>query len=505
MTVRGLAQLRGADVVVYDREVDVRILRQARPDAELIDVGSGAAKPLAQEAISYLVAEKAREGKTVARLKMGDPFIFDRGGEEALFLHQNGVALEVVPGVPLTVGVPAHAGIPITYPGGGDALVIVRGFDETGKAMPDVDWDAIARLSPTLLCYAGASQVPRLLDALLAHGTAPDTPAAIITAGTLPTQETEAGTISELLRTVHDRPLRHPALLVVGQVVAFREHLRWFDRRPLFGRRIVVTRPRDQAAELMDRLTALGADPIAAPMIRIAPPEDPQPLRHAAAHASGFDWIVFTSGNAADAFMRAFFESGKDVRALHGPRLCAVGPATAERLAAYGIAVDLVPREFRAEAAFEAIRQMGSLQGARVLLPRADIGREALGGALRQAGAEVTDVVAYRTMAEEGQREGDPDVYGMLLNGRIDAVTFTSASAVRNFANVFGREQAADLLRHTAVAVIGPVTAETAASLGIGVTVQPDTYTIPALVDALAHYFSAPGSGLPTPGLESGA
>jgi uroporphyrinogen III methyltransferase / synthase len=490
MTTRGMTLLRKADVVVYDHDVDPRIVRLARSDAELIDVGSGAAKALAQEAISYLVAEKAREGRSVARLKVGDPFIFDRGGEEALFLHQNGIPLEVVPGVPLTVGVPAYAGIPITYPGGGDALVIVRGYDETGKAMPDVDWNAIGHLDATLLCYASASQVPRLLDTLLAHGTAPDTPAAIITGGTLATQETDAGTVSNLLARVKDHPLKSPALLVVGKVVAFREHLRWFDRRPLFGKRIVVTRPRDQAAELVNRLTALGADTIAAPMIRIAPPEDLTPLQQSAAQASTFDWIVFTSGNAVDAFMRAVFEGGNDVRSLHGPRLCAVGAATGEKLAAYGIKVDLVPSEFRAEAAFEAIRQAGPLKDLRVLLPRADIGREVLAEALRDAGADVTEVIAYRTMAEDAQREGDPDIYGMLLNGSIDAVTFTSASAVRNFAKVLGPEQAADLLRHTAVAAIGPVTAETAATLGIGVSIQPETYTIPALVDAIASYFA---------------
>lgn len=491
MTVRGLERLRTADVVVHDHDVDPRILRQAHPRAELIDVGGGAPKPLAQEAISYLVAEKAREGKTVARLKVGDPFIFDRGGEEALFLHQNGIKIDVVPGVPLTVGVPAYAGIPITYPGAGDALVIVRGDDETGKAMPDVDWKAIARLNGTLLCYASAHQIPRILDALIAHGAAPHTPAAIITGGTLTTQETKADTVTSLLASVHAHALHGPAVLVVGAVVAFREHLRWFDQRPLFGKRIVVTRPREQAAELVDRLTALGAEAVAAPMIRIAPPEDLGPLEDAAGRASSFDWIVFTSGNAVDAFMRALFASGRDVRALHGPRLCAVGTATAQKLGAYGITVDLIPAEFRAEAAFEALQQMGPLDGKKVLLPRADIGREVLGDALRHAHAEVTEVIAYRTIAEEGQREGDPDIYGMLLNGQIDAVTFTSASAVRNFAKAFGEEQAADLLRHTAVAAIGPVTTDAAAALGIGVSIQPETYTIPALVDAIAAHFSS--------------
>jgi uroporphyrinogen III methyltransferase/synthase len=421
---------------------------------------------------------------------MGDPFIFDRGGEEALFLHQNGIALEVVPGVPLTVGVPAYAGIPITYPGGGDALVIVRGYDETGKAMPEVDWQAIARLNATLLCYASASQVPRVLEALLAHGASPETPAAVITGGTLTTQTTESDTAANLLATVTAHPLKAPALLVVGPVVAFREHMRWFDKRPLFGKRIVVTRPREQAGDLVEPLAALGAETIVAPMIRIAPPQDPKPLQHAAAHASAFDWIIFTSGNAIDAFMQALVAGGRDVRALHGPRLCAVGTSTAEKLASYGITVDLVPAEFRAEAAFEAIKQLGPLEGVRVLLPRSDIGREVLGESLRRAGADVSEVVAYRTIAEEGQQEGDPDIYGMLLNGRIDAVTFTSASAVRSFARIFGHEQAADLLRHTAVAAIGPVTADTAASLGIGVTIQPTAYTIPALVEAIAQYFA---------------
>src|SRR6185295_5114715 len=194
ITVRGLKCLEAADVVLYDHLVHPRLLRNARPDAEKIDVGGAAPQPLEQEAISYLVAEKAREGKTVARLKVGDPFVFDRGGEEALFLHQNGIRLEVVPGVPLTVGVPAYAGIPITYPGGGDALVILRGYDDTGKAMPDVDWKALANLNGTLLCYAGPHQMPAILEALLSHGTPPDTPAAIITGGTLTTQETDAET-----------------------------------------------------------------------------------------------------------------------------------------------------------------------------------------------------------------------------------------------------------------------------------------------------------------------
>jgi uroporphyrinogen III methyltransferase/synthase len=339
------------------------------------------------------------------------------------------------------------------------------------------------------MCYGSGQQISHILDSLVANGCAPDTPAAIVVDGTLPTQKTYQGTVASLLQDAPARP-RREALLIVGRVVAFREHLRWFDQRPLFGRRVVITRPREQAVELVDRLAAFGAEPIEAPMIRIVPAEDPGPLEDAAAHASEFDWIVFTSANAVDAFMRALFEGELDVRALKGPRLCAVGSATAERLSSYRLRVDLVPHEFRSEAAFEALNRLGPLDGVRVLLPRADIGREVLAEDLRTAGAIVTEVIAYRTIVDEGQRDGDPDIYGMLLERRIDAVTFTSASAVRNFAQVYGVEQSADLLRHTVVAAIGPVTAEAATNLGIRVTVQPATYTVPALVDALAAHFT---------------
>lgn len=226
-------------------------------------------------------------------------------------------------------------------------------------------------------------------------------------------------------------------------------------------------------------------------MIRIVPPDDPAPLQEAAARAGEFDWIVFTSGNAVQAFMDALFAGGADVRALKGPKLCAVGTATAEKLAAWRLKVDLVPPEFKAEGVAETLAAQGPLQGARVLLPRADIGREVILEELRRAGAAVTDVVAYRTLIDDVQREGEPDIYGMLLERKIDVVTFTSGSAVRNFARVYGAEQAADLLRHTAVAAIGPVTAHAAEQLGIHVSVQPSSYTIPALVDAIAAHFAA--------------
>jgi len=251
-----------------------------------------------------------------------------------------------------------------------------------------------------------------------------------------------------------------------------------------------VTRPREQAAELCDALTALGAEAIEAPMIRIVGPEDPRPLDDAVGRAGEFDWIVFTSANAVQAFMGALFGLGHDVRSLKGPRLCAVGSGTAEKLTTFGIKVDLVPEEFRGEAVVDALTKHGSMQGAKVLFPRGDLARDVVGEELRRAGADVTEVIAYRTVLDEAQREGDPDIYGMLLEKKIDVVTFTSSSAVRNFAKVYGAEQAADLLRNTAVAVIGPITAQAAEQLGIPVSIQPDTSTLAALVDAIAAEFT---------------
>ena len=495
MTVRGLQCLAEADVVLYDRLVPARLLRSARPDAEQIDVGTAAPQPLEQEAICYLLAEKAREGKTVARLKWGDPFVFDSGGSEALFLHEQGVRFEVVPGIPAGIGVPGYAGIPITYPGGGDTLTFIRGHEDEGRAPASIDWASLAHLDGTLVCYAGPQQLTEMLGALLAHGRSPADSAAVIYNGTLPTQETIAGTLREVADTINGSSDRRPAILVVGRVVALREHLRWFDARPLFGKRILVTRPKDQSMDLVERLEAMGAEAVEAPMIRILPPDDDGPLADACERAGEFDWIVFSSANAVDAFMEQLLAGPKDLRALGGVRLCAVGPSTAEQLADYGLKVDLTPPEYRAEAVLRALSDSGDVRGLKVLLPHADIGRELLAEELRKQGADVTEVVAYRTIAVEADREGDPDIYHMLLERSIDAVTFTSASAVRNFVRLLGAEPAADLLGATVVACIGPVTAEAAAHANVKTTIQPANYTIPALVDAIAKYFEKKDAG----------
>jgi len=492
ITVRGLECLRRADVVIHDPGISPRLLARARSDAEVIDVGRSDADEPAAEAIGLLIADKVATGKVVARLKSGDPFLFDRGAEEALILERNGVSFEVVPGIPAGLAAPAYAGIAIGHSLLAEVVTVIRGCEDDHRALADVDWAGVARVHGTVVCYASPQQMPRMLDALRSHGCPADTPAAMIYNGTQPSQETITGTLAELASAAHEHHRRGPAVLVVGRAVSLRNHLRWFDARPLFGRRVLVTRPRDQAAELVDRLNALGAEAIESPMIAILPPDDPGPLLDAAANAGSFDCIVFTSANAVEAFMTALLDGSRDIRALKGPVLCAVGTATADRLSRYGIKVDLVPSEFRAEAVVSTLMAQRPVTSLHVLLPRADIGREVIATQLREAGAEVNEVIAYRTVLQEGPRANEPDIYGMLLDGRIDVVTFTSASAVRNFLKVYGSDQAVDLLNTTIVATIGPVTAETATQLGIRVEIQPTTYTIPAFVDAIAAFYARP-------------
>ena len=485
ITVRGRRCLEAADVIVYDHQIHSRLLRMARHDSEKIDVGPAAPRPLDQDAISLLLVEKAREGKCVVRLKWGDAFVFDSGGKEALFLHEQRIPFEVVPGIPASIGVPAYAGIPVTYPEGGDVLTLVRGFETATDTPVKLDWARLAGLDGTIVCYASARQIGTITSELVAHGRAGGESAALIYRGTTPSQQTVVGTLDDIASRAH---ADDPAMLVIGRVAGLREHLRWFDDRPLFGRRIVITRSQEQAGELVELLEDRGAEAIASPTIRIAPPEDPEALDRACAEAGSYDWIVFTSANGVDHFMRRLLAVG-DIRDLKGVRICTIGPSTADRLARYGIRVDLTPDEYRAEAVVDALRATGNLEAKRFLLPRADIARELLATELRDSGADVTEVAAYRTLMAGPERDSDHDVYRMLLDRQIDAITFTSASTVKNFAKLLGEEQAADLLRTTVVASIGPVTAEAAEQLGIATTVMPERYTVPDLVNALVTYF----------------
>jgi uroporphyrinogen III methyltransferase/synthase len=489
VTIRGVRLLADADVVVYD-EAAAPALRWARPDAERISAGAPAERDTAQDALSMLVAEKARDGLNVARLKWGDPFVFDSGAKEALFLHEQGIAFQVVPGIPAAIASTAYAGIPVTYPDAGDVLVLVRGEEGETSRLPDVNWPALAQVKGAFACFAGGRLLPAILQRLLDAGASPEADGAIVYRGTLSSQRTVAGTIQELLDQTAADSTSEPALLVAGAVTGLREHLRWFDERPLFGRRIVVTRSPEQAGELIDRLEDLGAQVVLAPIFRIAPAEDPEALDRAAASVDDYQWVVFESASAVTRFLSALTRGPRDLRTLGRVQICAIGASATDRLLAAGIKADVVAPELGTESVGDAMEELGPLDRQRVLVVRPDHVRDIIGQDLSRRGALVTDLVAYRAEA------GDPDspaaqaLYRQLLDNAVDAVTFTSPTALRRFAALVGEEQAGDLLNTTVVAVIGPVTAAAARAIGVTAPLVPESYSVDGLVALLTAHFS---------------
>jgi len=490
LSARGCQVLADAQVVVYDRAAEP-VLRWARPDAERIAVGAAAERAVAQDAISMLLAEKARDGHTVARLKWGDPFLFDSGAKEAMFLHEQGIPFEVVPGVPLAIGATAYAGIPLTHPDAGDAVVFIRGHEDEVDSIPNVDWRALAALDGALVCWAGPRLAARILRALVDMGRPTDDAAALIYGGTRPAQRTITGTIGELLDHFGASTPGEPGLLVVGDVVRLREHVRWFDARPLFGRRIVITRSADRARELADALENLGAETLVAPTFRIGPPDDPEAVERAAASLDRFDWVVFESAVAAAHFVAAVTRGPQDLRAFGRTSICAIGPSTDDQLRASGLKPDVVLPELQVERVAAAMAAHAPVEDRSVLIVRPDHERNLVADALSARGATVTDLAAYRTDADPPDSPAAQRIYRMLLDGEVDAVTFTSPTAVRRFVGLVGDEQAADLLGTTVVATIGPVTAAAALELGIQPAVVADTYTVEGLVRALVRHFTA--------------
>ncbi|HEY8368535.1 MAG TPA: uroporphyrinogen-III C-methyltransferase [Thermodesulfobacteriota bacterium] len=491
LTLRGAECLARADVVVYDYLANPALLDRARSDAERLYVGKQGGRPsMSQDEINRILVERARAGRIVCRLKGGDPFVFGRGGEEALALEAAGVPFEVVPGVTSAVGATAYAGIPLTHRDLVSTVTFVTGHEDPDKAESAIDWAGLAR-GGTLVFFMGVKTLPDIVARLVAHGRSPETPAAVIRWGTTPEQETVVGTLADIVERTRARGITPPALTVVGEVVRLRERIAWFERRPLFGRRILVTRAREQASVFAEGLRQAGAVPVEFPTIEIRPPDSWAELDAALDRLAGYDWVVFTSANAVRFVLLRLRDSGRDVRALGRARLCAIGPATAEALERLGLKVDVVPPEYRAEAvvaALAAAEGPDGLRGRRVLVPRARDAREVVPTALAERGAEVDVVTAYRNVLPD--RSAAAGVRGLLEAGRIDAVTFTSASTVRNLVEMLGREAAPALLAGTVVAAIGPLTAEAAAAAGVRVDLVPEAATIPALTRALVARFA---------------
>jgi len=488
-TLKGKRCLGEADVVVYDYLANPRLLRYAKPGAELIYVGKQAGKhTLPQEEIGRLLVARAREGKAVARLKGGDPFIFGRGGEEAEELAAAGIPFEVVPGVTAAVAAPAYAGIPLTHRDFTSTVAFVTGHEDPTKVETGIAWDKIATGIGTLVFFMGIGQLPEIVEQLVRHGRAPATPAAVVRWGTRAEQEVVTGTLENLVEKC--RGMKPPALIVVGEVVTLREKLRWFETLPLSGRRILITRAREQASGFAAVLEAAGAEVMEFPTIGFAPPESWAPLDAAVARLREYQWVIFTSANGVRFFWERLQAAGRDTRDLAGITVCAIGPATAAALKSVGIRADLVPTEFKAEALVAAI-QAGfgaeAIAGSRVLLARAAEAREVIPEELERLGAQVDVVAAYRTIKSDSDADA---IRAMLREGKIHAVTFTSSSTVKHFLDLVGGE-AEMLLRGVVVASIGPITAQTAARHGIVSHIVPENYTIPALAEALVRHFRA--------------
>lgn len=487
LTVRGKECLEQADVVLYDYLANPALLSYAPEQAEQVYVGRrGKGAYPAQETINRLLIEQARAQKVVVRLKGGDPFVFGRGGEEAEALAAAGVEFEVVPGVTAAVAVPAYAGIPVTHRTLASTLTIVTGHEDPEKPSTALDWTRLAGSQGTLVFLMGMKNLPTITTRLMSEGLTPSTPVAITRWGTRVSQHTVVGTLADIVQKADAARLEPPTVIVVGEVVRLRPTLNWFERRPLFGKRVLMTRAKEQAGELAALLTGYGAEAIEAPTIMIVPPFDWAPVDQAISRIETYHWIIFTSVNGVARFMTRLWETGFDSRCLGGRQLCCIGPRTAEELEKFGVKADVIPTDYQAEGVLEALEQR-DLKKVRILIPRAEVARELLPGELRARGAHVDVVPVYRTVIPD---PNDGGLRQQLMDHRIQVVTFTSSSTVKNFVTMLGGVDAVRVLvRSVTIACIGPITAKTAEEHGLTVSIMPKENTIPALVDAIAHYY----------------
>lgn len=484
ITVRGRDLIMRADVVVYDYLASKHLLTWARKDAELIYVGKQAGcHSLPQEHINQLLVDKAGQGQNVVRLKGGDPYVFGRGGEEAQALAQAGIRFEVVPGVTAAVAAAAYAGIPVTHRDVASAFALITGHEDADRIDgSQIDWAALGQWRGTLAFYMGVKNLPLICSRLREHGMAADTPVALIQSGTTPQQKTVVGTLATIVDWAQKHDIRPPTIIIIGRVVGLRDPLRWFEHRPLFGKRVVVTRSRAQMSEVAWRLHQLGAEVLECPTIKILPPEDGRPLREAMERWEHYDWLILTSVNGVDTLFEQLRSAGYDARRLARVKVCVIGPATAERLEKQGIVADVIPPRFVAESIVDALAEATEISGKRFLLARADIARSDLARLLREQGAMVDDVEAYRTVADEGSKA---EILASLEKDQVDWITFSSSSTVQNFfAQVDQRLLTGKKVR---LASIGPLTSAAIRDLGLNVDVEAEEYTFEGLIGALCR------------------
>ncbi len=486
ITARGLRRLRQADLVLYDALVHPDQLAECKPDAELVFVGKREGRVgERQSEINRRMLEAARSGQSVVRLKGGDPYLFGRGSEEAEFLAAQGIAFEVVPGVPSPLAATAYAGISLTHRELASSVAYITATESVDKDRSSHDWAKLATATQTLVIFMGMRKLDTLMELLIEHGRPADTPVAVIHWASLPRQRTVVGTIANIHERVVEAKLGRPVLTIVGDVVGLRNALRWFDTKPLFGKRVLVTRATHQARSVARLLRDEGAQPIVAPTIQIEPPGDIEPVRESVRALDRYDWVVFTSANSVSALWDVLREEERDPRAFAGARICAIGPRTHQALTARGVRPDLVPSASRAEGVAAALLEHAKT-GARVLLPRAEVGREFLPDTLRRAGVEVDVVAVYRTVAPSAEQAAR--ILDIVHPEELDAVLFTSSSTVNHLCDVLG-SAAPDVLNRLVLASIGPVTTDTAKERGLHIAVEAKETTIQNLVESLRTYY----------------
>lgn len=484
ITVRGLDLIKSCDIIIYDYLANVKFLESARKDAEIIYVGKkGGDHTLPQGGINELIVQKAKTGKSIARLKGGDPYIFGRGGEEAEELFDAGIEFEVVPGVTAAAAATAYAGIPLTHRSCTSTLALITGHEDPTKDDTAIAWDKLATGIGTLVFYMGVKNLPLIVDNLVKNGRDPKTPVALIRWGTTPKHRTWTGTLETIVEIAKKEKVKPPSLIVVGEVVSLRDRLGWFEKRPLFGKQIIVTRARAQASDFVERLQESGANTLEFPTIETVEPESWADLDAAVERIAEYDWMIFTSVNGLGYLLYRLKQTGRDIRQLAGPKLCAIGSKTAEAVESVGMKVDLVPNEYRAEAIIEAI---GDVKGKKILIPRAQEAREILPEELGKMGATVDVVTAYRTVRPTAKKDA---ILKQIRDSEVDMVTFTSSSTVTNFAGMFEKSELAEIQGKLKVASIGPITSETAKKLGFKVDVSPDEYTIDGLTQSIIGYY----------------
>jgi len=485
ISVRALEYIQIADIIVYDRLADDRLLSTARPDVELVYVGkASSAHTMRQEDINQLLVDKAKEGKIVVRLKGGDPFVFGRGGEEALLLVENKILFEIVPGITSAISVPAYAGIPVTHRGIATSFAVVTGHEDPTKAESTIKWSHLATAVDTLVFLMGVENLSHITANLIKHGRSENTPAAVIQWGTKPEQRVLVTTVGQAAADVAKQGIKPPAIFIVGEVVNLRQQLAWFDQRLLFGKTVLVTRAREQASTLTSELEALGAQCIEAPAIKLVPPESYAELDESIDKLNTYNWLIFTSVNGVEYFFNRLHVMKRDSRALGHVHIAAIGAQTAAKLKGYGILADIVPLEFRAEGIVAALT--GRIeQGMSVLIPRALVARDLLPEKLREMGATVDVVPVYRTLV--GDADGEM-LTEKLATGSIELVTFTSSSTVTNLLDLLGA-QGTELLKNAKVACIGPITASTCLEYGITPDIIAEEYTIKGMVQAIVEMY----------------